>query len=112
MQVAQKDACIEKLEAGIARRDASIRENAAAVETSRSAIQKLAVKDAEMSDKDEQIAALKARIAQFEQASSAFTVCLQQAPHTSEKPSEKHLQKSLSEIMLKTAVGEIKCCIA
>jgi hypothetical protein len=89
MQVAQKDACIEKLEAGIARRDASIRENAAAVETSRSAIQKLAVKDAEMSDKDEQIAALKARIAQFEQAASAFAVCLQQAPHMSEKSGRK-----------------------
>ena len=83
IQIANKDACIEELEARIIQRDASIRLNAAAVEEARTAAQELAVKDAELSAKDEQIAALTARLAQFEHAAAVMADAMQSAPHAS-----------------------------
>jgi uncharacterized coiled-coil protein SlyX len=84
MQVAKKDARIAKLEARIARRDASIRKTAKAV-------QKLAV-----SDKDEQIAALTARVAQFEQAAAVMTAAVAQPPQVTPASGKKRARKSKS----------------
>jgi septal ring factor EnvC (AmiA/AmiB activator) len=97
VQAAKKDARIAKLEARIARRDASINQQSKAVKAAKRAAQKLAEKDAELHAKSEQIAALNARLAQFEQAAALMAAALAQTQQQSAPASgKKRRRKSKS----------------
>ena len=85
---------IAKLEARIKRRDASIRKSAKTLKKANNAAQKLAVKDTEWHAKDEQIAALTARIAQFEQAAAVMVAAVAQSPQAASASGKKRARTS------------------